>query len=76
MGQSPPPKQNANQQTTGTVINEVQIHQAEIVNEDLKAVLYILAATHIIQLIIVFYKIWAKNLKKKYLERSKSVELL
>lgn len=78
MGQTPSSEhQQASQQTTGTVINEVEIHQAEVVNKDLKIVLYLLLVTiQLIQLIMVIYKIWCKNLKKKYLKRAQSQELI
>lgn len=71
-----PVKPSVVQDNTGSIVNEVQIHQAEIVNPDLKYILYMLVTIQIIQLFIVFYKVWARNLKKKYVTRAKSMELL
>lgn len=60
----------------GSIINEVEIHQAQIVNSDLIFILYVIAIVHIIQLVMTFYKIWSKNMKKRYLTRARSVEIL
>jgi len=62
--------------SAAAVINQIEIHQAEIVNADLITILYIIAAVHILQLCITLYKIWSKNLKKRYLTRAKSTEIL
>lgn len=64
------------QDSAAAVINEIEIHQAEIVNADLITILYIIALAHILQLIMFLFKIWRRNLKKKYLNRANSVEIL
>lgn len=70
------PSKQASQQTTGTVINEVEIHQAEIVNSDIRIVLYLIVIILVIQMVMTIYKMWCKNLKRKYLARAPSRELL
>lgn len=61
---------------TGTVINTIDVHQAEIVNADVIWILYLLAIIQTVQLVIVLIKVWQRNLKKKYMQRSKSQELI
>lgn len=60
----------------GSIINEIEIHQAEITNSDLIFILYVVAIVHVIQLVLAIYKMWSKNMKKRYMARAKSVELL
>lgn len=61
---------------TGTVVNTVDIHLAHIVNQDLQVILFMLVTIQMIQLGITIYRMWRSNIKKKYLQRTKSMELL
>lgn len=72
-GKSSKPEVKTN---AGAIINELQIHQAEVINTDLIVILYIIAIVHLIQLVMAIYKMWTRNLKKRYLTRAKSVEIL
>lgn len=62
--QSSKPIKNEN---SGGIVNEIQIHQAEIVNSEIPVILYCLLLIQILQLLITFYKMWKRNLKKRYL---------
>ena len=60
----------------GSIINEIDIHQAEITNTDLIFILYVVAIVHVIQLVMAIYKMWSKNMKKRYMARAKSMDQL
>lgn len=60
----------------GTIVNSIDIQQAEIVNADLIWILYILATIQSIRLVIVLYKMWQRNMKKRYIKRAQSQELI
>lgn len=61
---------------SGTVVNEIEIQQSEITNQDLIWLLYIISITHLIKFFITMYKLWKNNLKKKYIQRSATLENL
>lgn len=54
------------QDNTGTVVNDIQIQPATIENTDLVVCIHIITVILALQLIYKAYKIFHKNLKKKY----------
>jgi len=65
MGNSQP---KATVQNAGTVINEVEVQPATLENTDIILCLYIITFAVVIQFIYKVYKIYHKNLKKRYTE--------
>lgn len=61
---------------SGTVVNTVEIHQAEVVNSDLFIILYIIVIISAIKLTFQIYKMWQRNLKRRYITRAQSVDLV
>lgn len=64
---------------SGTVVNTVEvneIHQAEVVNSDLFIILYIIVIMSATKLTIQLYKMWQRNLKRRYMTRAQSVDLV
>jgi len=55
-------------QNAGTVVNEVQIQPATLENTDLILCVYVITFAVIAQIIYKIYKIYHKNLKKRYTE--------
>lgn len=71
--------QSRQAENTGAVVNTVEInevHQAEVVNTELFVALYILVALSIIKLTIQMYKLWKNNLKRKYMRRAVSMDVV
>lgn len=64
-------------ENSGTVVNDIEIiNQAEIVNKDIIVLIYIIVCVHIIKLSISLYKMWQRNLKKRYVQRAQSTDKL
>lgn len=63
---------------TGTVQNniELEIHQAEIVNTELFIILYIMLVIQVANLACKIYKAWHHNLKRRYITRAQSIDLV
>lgn len=62
---------------TGTVVNTVEIsevHQAELIDTELFVLLYILVILGLINLLIRLYKVWQRNMKRKYVRRAASMD--
>jgi len=53
-------------ENTGTVINDIQIQPASVENTDLIVCIYIITALLIVQFVYKLYKIFHRNMKKKY----------
>lgn len=71
--------QSRQAENLGAVVNTVEInevHQAEVVNTELFVALYILVALSIIKLVIQMYKLWKNNLKRKYMRRAVSMDVV
>lgn len=51
---------------SGTVVNDIQIQPASIENTDLIVCVHLITAILIIQFLYKIYKIFHKNIKKKY----------
>lgn len=71
--------QSRQAENLGAVVNTVEInevHQAEVVNTELFVALYILVALSIIKLTIQMYKLWKNNLKRKYMRRAVSMDVV
>jgi len=73
MGAKPSVKTAEN---TGAIVNEIEVHQAEVVNTDLTILLYLIFISQVLNLLIKIYKAWQKNLKRKYADRYKSADQL
>lgn len=69
--------QSREQSNAGTVVNTVEvneIHKAEVVNSELFIILYMMLTLCVINLTIKVYKLWQKNLKRRYITRALSTE--
>lgn len=63
---------------SGTVVNnvEVKLQQAEIVDSELFALLYILVTIQIMSFIYKLYKTWHRSVKRRYITRAPSMDLV
>lgn len=50
----------------GTVVNEIEIHQAEIVNTELFVLLYVIVFLCVVKVLLELQKKWRRSLKKRY----------
>lgn len=63
---------------SGTVVNNVavKVQQAEIVDSELFTLLYILVAIQIMSCIYKLYKTWHRHVKRRYVTRAPSMDLV
>lgn len=59
---------------TGAVQNEIQIYNAELSNQDIIILLYIIALVGLANLTLNLYKMWKRSLKRKYMQRTMSTD--
>jgi len=61
---------HSNVDNTGTVINDIQIQPATLENSDLILCVYVITVVLVINFAYKIYKIFHKNMKKKYVNAS------